>query len=750
MRRTHKLAAALLTAALVVSCLAPMSATAATSSSGSAGFSDVRDTETAVNVETLRIMGVLGGFGDGTFRPEGTLTRAQFCKMAVVLMGNADLVGQYRSYTIFPDVKASNWAAGYVNLAVRGATKIIAGYADGTFGPDRSITYGEAVTILMRILGYTDADVGAVWPDGYIAAASENGLTKGFSLNGSAALTRAQAAKLFVGALNADKKGGGMYGASTAASAIKDVVLMSSSATAADGTDGAMKTADGDVYRIAKASSSTGVLNGRKGTLLLDSNGRVITFVPTGAGTCRIITVSAAKSSYIVDSTGAKYTVGARIPAYYNGEKKTYGDVFSWLTSGTGATVYINGGAVEYIFVGSQTAAKAIVVASDKSTDGFSELAGGQAYSIYKDGIKASAADIRKYDVATYDGATGSIRLCDNRITGVYEDCYPDSSAPVKATMFGKEFNVLSSGTSNMSSFKVGSSVTFLLTEDNQVAGAAEAGAASNTAVGIVESVSRSSATVHLLSGLTVSGDPQLYSDTAVSELSGQLVKVVSTGVGKLALSKLSGGTSASFDAVNRKLDTAPLAENAIIYEKVGASALTPISVSDIRISTVPSSKIVYVGKNWAGNVSILVLDNVTGDSYTYGRATVTETEMSDNFGTYMARSISVTNGSGTSGPFSAQYGIQDGEFVGVAVSADKSSIGSYVSLTRALGVPNSAWIGSTAVVINGQTYKVASDVQCYNSASGKWVTLDRAHAFADKATLYYDSLGVVRIAVVA
>ena len=48
--------------------------------------------------------------------PTGTLTRAQFCKMAVEAMGNGDRGGPAtRNYTIFPDVKSSHWAAGYIN-----------------------------------------------------------------------------------------------------------------------------------------------------------------------------------------------------------------------------------------------------------------------------------------------------------------------------------------------------------------------------------------------------------------------------------------------------------------------------------------------------------------------------------------------------------------------------------------------------------------------------------------------------------
>ena len=97
-------------------------------------FSDVSDPDTALAIETLRLMGALDGYPDGTFRPEGSLTRAQFCKMAIVMLGKADQVGSYKNYTIFPDVKPSHWAAAHINMAAKGKG-IIAGYPDGKFHP---------------------------------------------------------------------------------------------------------------------------------------------------------------------------------------------------------------------------------------------------------------------------------------------------------------------------------------------------------------------------------------------------------------------------------------------------------------------------------------------------------------------------------------------------------------------------------------------------------------------------------------
>ena len=108
-------------------------------------FSDVTDQDTAVAVETLRLMGVLDGYGDGSFRPSAQLNRAQFCKMAVYAANGESELGLYRTVTVFPDVKPSHWAASYINMAAKGKN-IISGYPDGKFHPERPVTVGQAVT----------------------------------------------------------------------------------------------------------------------------------------------------------------------------------------------------------------------------------------------------------------------------------------------------------------------------------------------------------------------------------------------------------------------------------------------------------------------------------------------------------------------------------------------------------------------------------------------------------------------------
>jgi hypothetical protein len=738
MKKKRRIPALLLAVCLSLSLL---TGPASAASGPITAFRDVTDNQTAVAIESLRLLGVLDGYSDGTFRPGNSLTRAQFCKMAVYAMNMGNELGKYEAVTIYPDVKPSHWAAAYINLASKGKT-IIAGYADGYFRPDRQVTFAQAVTILMRMLGYTDADVGAVWPQGHLAEAKSIGLTDGLNLSASSVLTRADAAKLFANLLAMDTKEGGAYAASICASTVPNVVLVSCSATAPDGTGGAMQTSDGTVYKMANKSGS-GLLNGRRGTLLLDKNGQVLTFVPAAGGRTETITVASAKADSLTDSSGRKYTVSSSATVYYNGETTTYGAVYGTIPTGSTVTLYFNNaGAVEYLFVGSGSTSTAAVIVYDKgSTAGFAELAGGNSYTIYKNGLPATANDLRQYDVATYDGRTNSIRVCDTKIVGTYENCSPNPTAPTKITVLGHQFNVLPTAVESLAKFKLGSQMTLLLTEDNQVAGVVEASGnvASGNALGVVTELSASSAKVQLLCGLTVSGDPNL-TETEVRNLSGQLVQVSSSRAGGLNLSRTMGGGTGTLDVGNRKLGNAALADNVVIFEKVGSTgAVSPISLSEIRGGSVSPSKISYVRKDWAGRVSVLVLDDVTGNGYTYGKPSTTS---DGEAGTLL--SLEYGNGK-TLGPIGCNYGFS-GKYIGVALSGDGQQVTRLVNLNEVGKVSNSAWSGNTLVMANGQSYAVAEDVVCYNRSSKSWMTLTEARSYSGTTTLYADGYGVVRV----
>ena len=109
------------------------------------GFSDVKRSAWYNNaISTLTKAGILKGYEDGTFQPNGYITRAEFATIAIRFFS-----GVYEGEDLFPDIKG-HWAEDYINNAANKG--LVKGYEDGTFGPDRYITRAEAVTLVNRTL----------------------------------------------------------------------------------------------------------------------------------------------------------------------------------------------------------------------------------------------------------------------------------------------------------------------------------------------------------------------------------------------------------------------------------------------------------------------------------------------------------------------------------------------------------------------------------------------------------------------
>lgn len=162
-------------------------------------FEDVAgDYEEAVGV--LTALGVVTGYEDGTYRPERVVTRAEMAKLIVEILGYGDLVAGSKSN--FSDTQG-HWADAWIALAAgRG---LVVGTGDGKFTPDRQVSYDEAITMVVRALGYTDNSnelKGMTWPTNFkVKAAELKLLNKVKSVAGGA--DRGGVAQLLFNALNA-------------------------------------------------------------------------------------------------------------------------------------------------------------------------------------------------------------------------------------------------------------------------------------------------------------------------------------------------------------------------------------------------------------------------------------------------------------------------------------------------------------------------------------------------------------------
>lgn len=153
--------------------------------------SDVTDSAQKDAVAKLMALGIVNGYPDGTVRPDNSITRAEFIKALVNTAGygsTANLLAG--TNTKFADVKGSHWASGHVAVAAsRGWAKGVD--SKGTlFAPDSKITYAQAVTFALRILGYNDEGLIGSWPNNYVIKASELGLLDGLKFSASGNATR--------------------------------------------------------------------------------------------------------------------------------------------------------------------------------------------------------------------------------------------------------------------------------------------------------------------------------------------------------------------------------------------------------------------------------------------------------------------------------------------------------------------------------------------------------------------------------
>ena len=287
-------------------------------------FTDIKDESTAGAVEVLRLMGVVDGLGDGTYNPTGTLSRSEFAKLAVVSTHSDADLSKYKNVTIYPDVKAPEWFAPYVNMASR-ELKIILGCTDGLFHPEKTISAGEAVTILLRLIGFTDEEVGGVWPYGHFQLAKDLGMLAGTSISSATGtMTRADAAKLFVNTINAD------------AHQKNNVFHLSNETVLISVNQGAktLKTKDGTYAMLKSISGNT--LVGKAGYVVMDSKGNALSFIPKSVLSYdypqAIVLKSSDTAALDALAGNKKYTIyknGAKVTA----DKLKSGDVAIYVAS---------------------------------------------------------------------------------------------------------------------------------------------------------------------------------------------------------------------------------------------------------------------------------------------------------------------------------------------------------------------------------------------------------------------------------
>jgi len=156
-------------------------------------FAEV-DTRVRTAVESL---GLMVGYEDGSFGEEDELTRAQMCTIVARIL---QIEGVGFGPSVFTDVADDHWAKD--SITALASAGIVNGTGNGAFMPEKSLSYSEAIKLLVSVLGYGDlAENAGGYPNGYIQQASRLRLLKDITIQ-EASISRGDVAQILYNALS--------------------------------------------------------------------------------------------------------------------------------------------------------------------------------------------------------------------------------------------------------------------------------------------------------------------------------------------------------------------------------------------------------------------------------------------------------------------------------------------------------------------------------------------------------------------
>ena len=174
-----------------------------------AAFSDQSKIKNTEAVDACTALNIIGGYPDGSFKPEGNITRAEVTKMiCVALNGGKNPAVSTNTTPTFSDVRNNAnaaWAEGYIESCA--AQGIVSGVGGGKFAPNGNVTGVQLAKMLLVSLGYKSENegfTGNAWATNVNVRAAQKGLYDGLeTMDTNAAITRDNAAQMVWNALQA-------------------------------------------------------------------------------------------------------------------------------------------------------------------------------------------------------------------------------------------------------------------------------------------------------------------------------------------------------------------------------------------------------------------------------------------------------------------------------------------------------------------------------------------------------------------
>ncbi len=161
-----------------------------------AQFADVAPSHPHASAITyVQDQGIVSGYGDGSFRPDNAINRAEFTKIMIESAFSDAAIARCGVGGIgLSDVQASDWFAPYVCVAKQNG--VVGGYPDGTFKGGNNVNYAEAAKIVAETFDVGGGTAGNQWYDVYVSALAAASATPRTGIAPTAQVTRGEVAEM--------------------------------------------------------------------------------------------------------------------------------------------------------------------------------------------------------------------------------------------------------------------------------------------------------------------------------------------------------------------------------------------------------------------------------------------------------------------------------------------------------------------------------------------------------------------------
>ena len=344
--------------------------------------------------------------------------------------------------------------------------------------------------------------------------------------------------------------------------------------------------------------------------------------------------------------------------------------------------------------------------------------------SVNRAGKITSADALVQNDVVYWSKSMNTLWVYTNRVTGTLQAVSP-ASAPASVTVAGKSYSIETSAAayavSDLGSFRVGDAVTLLLGRDSKVVSVLSPAQTSGTVCGMVisaeprsyEDKDGHSYTAYSLTVMATDGSTYVYRYDKGTMKAGAIVQVTSSGE-DVQIKTLSASLSGRVSADGSKLGKYAFASDVEILDTYGESGALRVYPARLAGVELTADMVRYYLLNSSGEISRLILKDVTGDLHTYGVVTDVSEQSSNELmltsGTY------VYDAGGVAGQITGSrvYNVKEGPFL---LKRNGAEIDRFANLTEVKGDS----VDGNILYAGSRQYTIAEDALVYELRDGDY-----------------------------